>query len=143
MIKAEVIEHEGYEVPNWVSKCKDVITSAPVLAALTIVVVAGFGVLAWNHNRPAYSSQPSVQSQPVSGSSLQVISSDNLPAAASATANSATQLETPVGPAPTTSLSELQSTGGMQNNARGLNQALEQTLQAGKASQALYNIFNR
>lgn len=143
MIKAEVIEHEGYEVPNWVSKCKDIITSAPVLAALTIVVVAGFGVLAWNHNRAVYSSQSSIQSQPVAGSSLQVISSDNLPAAASATANSATQLETPVGPAPTTSLSELQSTGGMQNNARGLNQALEQTLQAGKASQALYNIFNR
>jgi hypothetical protein len=145
MIKAEVIEHEGYEVPNWVAKCKDVIGSTPVLAALTLVVIAGFSVLVWNHNRPAYTNQSNVQSTPADSSALQVFSSDNLPAQANGASLGALSGETPIGPAPLNSLDQLQSTGVTQNNVGGLTQALSRTLQASsdRASSNILQLLSR
>lgn len=147
MIKAEVITHEAYEVPNWLTKCKDVLVSGPAITALALVVVAGFGALVWDHGRPSYTDQSAVQSQPAGVTSLQVISADQLPAAPPVSSAiksvgqetpSAAATPTPIGPAPASSLNSLQSTGAAQNNAGGLEQAVGQTIQsAGQATDDL------
>ena len=135
MIKAEVIAHEGYEVPNWVARCKDVLFNGPAIAVLTIAVVAGFGILVWRGHQPAYTDQSTAQSQPANNSSLQVLSADNLPVQASSASIGAVDTTTSIGPASASSLSQLQSTGLTQNNVSGLNQAGVQGVQsAGKAT---------
>lgn len=143
MIKAEVIEYPGAEVPNWVAKCKDILTSAPALGTITLAVLALVGVFFWHGRQPAFTNSTGVQSQPVSGSSLEVAPLTNAPLAqpvttspqASAASNSSvTSSGETVGPAPTSSLNSLQPSQSSQNNGQSLTQAATQNIQsAGKA----------
>lgn len=149
MIKAEVVEYPGpgAEVPNWLTKCKDVLTSAPSLGVLALAIIAVLGVVVWHGNRPALTSSGSVQSQPAGSSSLKVVPataapltaqpSDVSPPVPASSVPSSTGTPTPatVGPAPTISLNSLQSAGPTQNVVPSLTQAAAQTVQsAGNAT---------
>ena len=147
MIKAEVVEYPGAEVPNWVAKCKDILTSTPALGTLTLAALAVVGVFFWHGRQPAFTNSTATQSQPVSNSSLQVMPLTNAPLAEPTSAvpsspstttspNAASgSATTPVGPAPTNSLNSLQPSGTTQPNTPSLPQAAGQSIQsAGKAT---------
>lgn len=149
-----VIEDNGYEVPNWLTKCRDVLTSPPTIGTVTILLLAVFGLTLWHrHSSPApVVNETSAQSAPASGNQLQVITASpnaamstlpdsqavqNSGGAASAAQSSNTSA--PVGPAPATSLNSLQPTGSAQQSG-GLTQAVTQTVQsAGNATNAMLN----
>ena len=147
MIKAEVIsEDNGYEVPNWLTKCSDILTSPPAIGTVMVIAVALFGVVVWQHNgsKTPVTSETGVQSTPVSGSQLQVATPNanvngtqtiSSPQSVPSNASNAT----PVGPAPTNSLNSLQPSGSSQQPG-GLTQALNQTVQsAGNATTDMLN----
>ena len=139
MIKAEVIsEDNGYEVPNWLTKCKDALLNPPTVGAATVLAVVAIAVFATQaHGRSVKVNETGVQSQPAATSSLQVISSDESPASTLPTTANTNLDNNSVGPAPASSLSSLQPTGSTQRPG-GLSQALNQTVQsAGKANSLL------
>lgn len=136
MIRAEIVEHPGTEVPNWVNKCRAVLTNGPAIAVVALFLVAVVGVLTWSGRHNSLANSTSVQSQPVSGSSLSVTTADELPAQTQAAETTPATTEQNVGPAPASSRSTLQPTGSnAQNAVSGLTQAPLQTLQsAGNAT---------
>lgn len=120
MIKAEVVPHDGTEVPNWVTKCRDAVTGAPIISTFAVVIVVVIVLLAWNNSDTQLVNETGAQSQPTSSSTLQVLSSDNLPVPTASTIRSA---GAGIGPAPTSSRDSLQPTGLTQNNAPDLSHA--------------------
>lgn len=160
MIKAEVIEHDGVEVPNWVHKCKDVLTSAPTIGTVAILIVAVSSIVLWQHQRSVspVSNTTTVQSIPAADSELKVITStpglNVSPSANSAESTSATPITTSpngssipsnsnratsLGPASVNSLNSLQPSGSSQQPG-GLTQAAGQTVQsAGNAVNSALN----
>lgn len=158
-MKAEPVEHEGYEVPNWLTKCKDVLTEGPSLGIVALVLLIAAGFAYWNHTRPAYSD--TTQTRPDSSVSLPVMESNPyMPApvpannlspepapATSDTSNTpstspavpAPATNTTVGPAPTDLTQSLQPTIGNRGGASsaaasGLTGAVTQTTQAAGAA---------
>lgn len=131
MIKAEVVPHDGYEVPNWVAKCRGAISSTPAITTFAVVAIGIVLLLVWHSNRTQLVNETGTQSQPVPTTSLQVESSDNLPVPAASTI---TPAGGSVGPASNTSRDSLQPTGRTQNNAPGLSQAAQSVQNAGQAS---------
>jgi len=139
MIKAEVIsEDNGYEVPNWLTKCKDALMSPPTVGAVTVLVVVVIAAFASHaRDKGVQLNETGVQSQPAATSSLQVISSSESPAGTLPTTEDTNLASNSVGPAPASSLSSLQPTGSAQRPG-GLSQALNQTVQsAGRANSVL------
>jgi hypothetical protein len=137
MIKAEVVPHDGYEVPNWLSKCRDAIASTPIITTFAVIIVGIILLLVWHDRSGQLANETGLQSQPAASSSLQVISSNNLPVPTASTVTPAGS----VGPAPSASRDSLQPTGLMQNNAPGLSQAAQAIQNAGQASaRALSNL---
>lgn len=133
MIKAEVVEYPGAEVPNWVAKCRDVLTSPPALAGVAVVIVALAGAVVWHGRHPAFTSMSGMQSIPSGATSLQVTTSDNLPVPTASTLSQSGQ-SSAVGPAPTDSRDSLQPTGLVNNGAPGLTQAAQSIQNGGHAS---------
>ncbi|HET7320506.1 MAG TPA: hypothetical protein VFI84_02895 [Candidatus Saccharimonadales bacterium] len=131
MIKAEVIPHDGYEVPNWVSKCRGAITSLPAITTFAVVIISIVVLFVWHNQGSQLVNETGAQSQPASSTSLQVVSSDNLPVPAASALTSSSQA---VGPASTSSRDSLQPTGLTQNNAPGLSQAAQSVQNPGQAS---------
>jgi hypothetical protein len=134
MIKAEVVEYPGAEVPNWVSRCRDILTSPPALAGVTLVAIAIIGTFVWHSRQAAFTNATGVQSIPSPSSSLQVITSNNLPVPTARTLTPEGMQQEPVGPAPADSRDSLQPTGLVNNGAPGLTQADQAVQNAGRAS---------
>lgn len=136
MIKAETVDHEGYEVPNWVNKCWGILTSGPSLGVIALGIALLAGLAVWNQERPAFSDV--TKTQPSGSSELQVISGNNSLLPDAFNTLPALSANSPVGPAPLNSLQSLQSANSTQGRVGGLTQAAQQTTQAASpANQAI------
>lgn len=117
MIKAEVIEYPGTEVPNWVNKCRAVLTSLPAYGLLAISAIAVVAAISWQSFHPTLTGISGVQSQPANGSNLQVYTASqpaitNLNPTLTPTVNASTDSKVM---SPNAPYDELQVTGTTQN----------------------------
>jgi len=134
MIKAEVVPHDGTEVPNWLSKCRDAVTSVPVLTVATTLGLAVIVLLVLHSRQGNLANETAIQSIPATSSGLQVVNSNNLPVPTASDISLPAQNQSNVGPAPTASRDSLQPTGLVSNAAPGLAQAAQSVQNAGQAS---------